>query len=95
MADTNDDVCTCGRCDISTCDQCDAPVAFVDADGEAWCDACYAAYARAQELVRRDAELEDCDVRFPVRRHRMTRAERLQGLADRGIDTWDEYDERI
>lgn len=27
-----------------------------------------------------------------IRRPRMTREERLEGLADMGIDTWDEYE---
>ncbi len=27
------------------------------------------------------------------RREKLTRQERLQGLADRGVDTWEEYDD--
>lgn len=90
-----DDICTCGRCEVETCDQCDGPVSFVDANCEAWCATCHAAYQAALAAYAANADLEDCDVRFPVRRRALTRAERLQGLADRGIDTLDEYEERL
>jgi hypothetical protein len=39
--------------------------------------------------------LVDEDDPEPAPRRKLTREERLQGLADRGIDTWDEYNELI
>ena len=38
------DVCDCGLCAVDACDLCGGPVAFVDADGEAWCRSCHATY---------------------------------------------------
>jgi hypothetical protein len=92
------DTCECGICAIDVCDICSEPVAFVDAESEAWCAACYDNYQQmqAEQAAERDLAswhggndwMGDGAYR---RAMRLTRQEQLEGLADRGIDTWAEY----
>ncbi len=42
-----------------------------------------------------EKECPDCGAdTVPVPTKKLTRQEQLEGLADRGVDTWDEYYER-
>lgn len=56
------------------------------------CDCLCSVCKRARRLVEDadDTYGEDLEPRYK----RLTRNERLQGLADRGTDTWDEYEEK-
>ncbi len=77
--------------DETKCDHCGQPTPRLDPPHDIeLCDSCWRAQVHADEIrANNDATYQRAIRRF----FGLTREEQLQGLADRGCDTWSEYRE--